>query len=100
MLASLLCSATHKKTWRENWQLLIIALLQLALGKVAKGQAYFLLFVLGTSSYVCNGHLQLRRKKTLLVPVHIVEKLTSKVDGFTFVHFYLKVTTSDVKVGY
>ena len=29
-----------------------------------------------------------------------VEKITSKVDGFTFVHFCLKVITSDVKVLY
>ena len=30
----------------------------------------------------------------------LLKKFTSKVDGFTFVHFYLKVITSDVKVGY
>ena len=30
----------------------------------------------------------------------LLKKLTSKVDGFTFVHFCLKVITSDVKVLY
>ena len=30
----------------------------------------------------------------------LLKKLTSKVDGFTFVHFYMKVITSVVKVGY
>ena len=28
----------------------------------------------------------------------LLEKFTSKVDGFTFIHFCLKVITSDVKV--
>ena len=30
----------------------------------------------------------------------LLKKFTSKVDGFTFVHFCLKVITSDVKVLY
>ena len=34
------------------------------------------------------------------VPHTVKKKFTSKVDGFTFVHFCLKVITSDVKVLY
>ena len=30
----------------------------------------------------------------------LLKKITSKVDGFTFVHFCLKVITLDVKVFY
>ena len=30
----------------------------------------------------------------------LLKKFTSEVDGCNFVHFYLKVKTSDVKVGY
>ena len=30
----------------------------------------------------------------------LLKKFSSKVDGFTFVHFYLKVITSDEKVVY
>ena len=30
----------------------------------------------------------------------LLKEFTSKVDGFTFVQFYLKVITLDVKVGY
>ena len=30
----------------------------------------------------------------------LLKKLTSKVDGFTFAHFYLKVITSEEKIAY
>ena len=36
----------------------------------------------------------------LFLVTSLLQKFTSEVDGFTFVHFYLKGTTSDEKVGY
>ena len=50
-----------------------------------------------------HHHAQLHESgasNSLFLTTTLLKNFTPKVDGFTFVHFYLKVITSDEKVVY
>ena len=47
-----------------------------------------------------SGKVSVGKKIQARTKGALLKKFTSQVDGFTFVHFYLKAITSDEKVRY